>query len=146
MALVELATQYVQKAAHICVKFTVARGSSNKPNTHRLPELYRYLIPLHMQASIFSDKNFEADHKPLNAALMEHTQRDAHTIAFHNSLCREWFHIYADNSRLASPGNFSTSFGAYKSLRKLLFKNISNTISAEGLKDTVQTPTIFNED
>lgn len=134
----ELATSFVKKVRDLCTTSSVIRSKLDRPNTHRLLELYCSTIPHFSHALFFADMGFESNHQPLKSALSRDTNINSHISSVYHVLARDWFSRVCEHSTMWSilnPSDHVTSNAIRRSLRRLFFgdhsQKLDNTIERD---------------
>jgi hypothetical protein len=90
-ALYSQASGYIQKLHDLSVRDYQKVGVHlNKPNVHRLVELYTHTIPMFGHARHVQELLFETAHQPLKRAISRSNMKDPHVSAVHATLCNDW--------------------------------------------------------
>jgi hypothetical protein len=90
-ALYSQASVYIQKLHDLSVRDYQKVGVHlNKPNVHRLVELYTHTIPMFGHARHVQELLFETAHQPLKRAISRSNMKDPHVSAVHATLCNDW--------------------------------------------------------
>ena len=85
------AVDYVRRLHDICVRDKDVAGKHlNKPNVHRLLELYTHTIPSFGHCRHVQELLFETAHQPLKRAISRSNQRDPHISAVTATLANDW--------------------------------------------------------
>ena len=69
---------YVQSCDSLCGISEIARGKLDKPNLHRIIELYKHSVPAMGHAHHFSELVFEFAHQPLKRGVAMSNHRKPH--------------------------------------------------------------------
>ena len=89
--LYESAVEYVRRIHELCLRDkNVAGKNLNKPNVHRLVELYTHTIPSFGHCRHVQELLFETAHQPLKRAITRSNQRDPHISAVTGTLANDW--------------------------------------------------------
>jgi hypothetical protein len=90
-ALNSQASVYIQKLHDLSVRGYQKVGVHlNKPNVHRLVELYTHSIPMFGHARHVQELLFETAHQPLKRAISRSDMKDPHVSAVYATLCNDW--------------------------------------------------------
>jgi hypothetical protein len=85
------AVDYVRRLHELCVREKDVAGKHlNKPNVHRLIELYSHAIPSFGHCRHVQELLFETAHQPLKRAITCSNQRDPHISAVTSTLTNDW--------------------------------------------------------
>ena len=85
-----LCTNYLKLVDFLCGQSEVLRKELDKPNIHRLVELYQHSIPTFGHPSVFDELIFEAAHQPLKKALSRSNYKQGHLYAMRSVISNEW--------------------------------------------------------
>jgi hypothetical protein len=109
-ALYGLALKYISKLYDLCVRDNGGIGKHlNKPNVHRLLELYTHTIPAFGHCKYVQELLFETAHQPLKRATVRSNQRDPHTHAVTATLANDWeCRLSIEVSRCGDPETWTT--------------------------------------
>lgn len=89
--LYSLASGYLQKLHELSVRdYDKVGVHLNKPNVHRLVELYTHTIPLFGHARHVQELLFETAHQPLKRAICRSNMKDPQVSAVHAALFNDW--------------------------------------------------------
>jgi hypothetical protein len=89
--LFQLSCQYVTDLHSICTQSTDGVGRIlNKPNVHRLLELYTHTLPAFGHVGHFQELLFETAHQPLKRGIKRSNNRDPHLSAVQAVLANDW--------------------------------------------------------
>jgi hypothetical protein len=90
-ALFQLSCKYVADLHFICSQSTKGVGRTlNKPNVHRLLELYAHTLPAFGHVGHFQELLFETAHQPLKRGIKRSNNRDPHIYAVQAVLANDW--------------------------------------------------------
>jgi hypothetical protein len=85
------AGDYIRRLHDLCVRDQDVVGKYlNKPNVHRLLELYTHTIPAFGHSRHVQELLFETAHQPLKRAISRSNQRDPHLAAVTATLANDW--------------------------------------------------------
>jgi hypothetical protein len=85
------AVKYISVLHELCVRENgVVAKYLNKPNVHRLLELYTHTIPAFGHCRHVQELLFETAHQPLKRAISRSNQRDPHIHAVTATLANDW--------------------------------------------------------
>ena len=111
----------------------------DRPNTHRLLELYVHTIPLYGHALLVSEMTIEAAHQPLKSAMSRDNNPHAHISAVQHVLCTDWFRRLADMWKHSRQTSGNDLIVVKQSLRTLLCGlDVTQYISNEDILRSVQ--------
>ncbi len=127
---------YIEKVNAFCKKYKDFGKELDKPNLHRLLELYISSIPLFGHVRNFSELVFEHFHQSLKSRIRQKTHLDKHITAVEAVLFEDWLGRLHNALEMATiQGNANSSSQIYLILRRLLLgeegTRISSTKSAE---------------
>jgi hypothetical protein len=81
-ALFQLSCKSVSNLHYICSQLTKGVSRTlNKPNKHRLFELYAHTLPKFGHVGLFQELLFETTHQPLKRGIKRSNNRDPHISA-----------------------------------------------------------------
>ena len=86
----EMAVKYVGILNILCGKNARVRMEVDKPNAHRLLELYFHSIPRVGHASLIQELILESGHQPLKRAISRSNGRESHQYAMQKVLADDW--------------------------------------------------------
>jgi hypothetical protein len=87
----QLSCKYVADLHSICSHSTKGVGRTlNKPNVHRLLELYAHTLPAFGHVGHFQELLFETAHRPLKRGITRSNNRDPHISAVQEMLANDW--------------------------------------------------------
>ena len=89
--MIALVKSLVSQIGKLCDKSKVVRERLDRPNMHRVLELYRATIPHFSHALFCLDMAFEHNHQPLKASLVRNSNPNAHIGAVYHALGVDWF-------------------------------------------------------
>lgn len=89
--LLDLAMKFISLVRDKCETSGQVRSRLDKPNLHRLLELYQHTIPRFSHALFCSDMSFEHNHQPLKSSLLRNTNPTCHISAVYHTLGLDWF-------------------------------------------------------
>jgi hypothetical protein len=85
------AVKYISVLYEFCVRDKgVVAKYLNKPNVHRMLELYTHTIPAFGHSMHVQELLFDTAHQPLKSAISCYNQRDAHIHAVTATLANDW--------------------------------------------------------
>ena len=135
--MLSLVNKLLEAIQEECKTSAVVKKRLDRPNTHRIIELYRNTIPLFTHVLFCLDMGFERNHQPLKAALLRNTNEDSHISAVYKSLGQDWFgrlselivhNDASDNLNNGSSAADGISSSMRRSIRRLLLGDIVNRI------------------
>jgi len=86
-----LSVEYISFLHSLCVRDNIVVGKYlNKPNVHRLLELYTHTIPAFGHCKHIQELLFETAHQPLKRAIARSNQRSPHVHAVSAALANDW--------------------------------------------------------
>jgi hypothetical protein len=90
-ALYSQASGYIQKLHELSVRdYQKVGWHLNKPNMHRLVELYTHTLSMFGHARHVQELLFEIAHQPLKRAISRSNMKDPHVSTVHATLCNDW--------------------------------------------------------
>jgi hypothetical protein len=90
-ALFQLSCKYVADLHYICSHSANGVGRTlNKPNVHRLLELYAHTLPAFGHVGHFQELLFETAHQPRKRGIKRSNSRDPHLAAVQAVLANDW--------------------------------------------------------
>ena len=81
---------YIQNCNNLCRSSTMAGKELDKPNIHRLLELYMHSIPAMGHVQHFAELVFECAHQPLKQAMADSNGNDAHIQGVDHIINNDW--------------------------------------------------------
>lgn len=81
-----MAVQYLQRLNSLCKKDNGIAKVLDKPNVHRLLELYKHSIPAAGHVKHFTELLFESAHQPLKRAMSQSNHINCHIQAIHHAI------------------------------------------------------------
>jgi hypothetical protein len=104
-----LAADYISELHDLCLRDSVVVGKHlNKPNVHRLLELYTHTIPAFGHCKHVQELLFETAHQPLKRAIARSNQRDPHLSAVTATLANDWeCRLSIEVKRLGEPESWT---------------------------------------
>ena len=84
--------QYISLVNELCGKNARFRREVDKPNLHRLLELYFHSIPRVGHASLFRELILESGHQPLKKGFNKSNNHEPHAYAMSQVLADDWKH------------------------------------------------------
>ena len=84
------ARMYVQSCDSLCGISEIARSKLDKPNLHRIIELYKHSVPAMGHTHHFSELIFEFAHQPLKRGVAMSNHRKPHIQAAKHTLADDW--------------------------------------------------------
>lgn len=128
-----LASSFVKMIDELCTTSSIVLSKLDRPNTHRVIELYASTIPHFSHALFCVNMGFESNHQPLKSALSRNTNSNFHMSAVYHALGRDWFarvcELMAMKSNL-SQSNQVAEKDIRRGLRRLFFG-----ANADGLRE-----------
>lgn len=115
-----LAVQYLTEVSLFCKAYPSAKSKVDRPNVHRLLELFSHTIPIFGHGLFVAELVFESAHQPLKAALSRNTSCNAHIPALEQLLGRDWFTRIAELWDCFERGDATQRAMAMKGLRLLM--------------------------
>ena len=85
-----LCVRYVDLINTLCSLDSRACAELDKPNLHRVVELYHHSIPRYGHMSVIDELKFEAAHQPLKRSLSRSNHKHGHNYSIRNTLANEW--------------------------------------------------------
>ena len=85
-----LCVRYVDLANQLCGLSPDLRMQLDKPNLHRMVELFHHSVPRLGHVSVLDELMFEATHQPLKRALQQSNHREGHIHSMCSVLANEW--------------------------------------------------------
>ena len=82
--------KYIRNINELCRRSTAARKELDKPNLHRLLELYKHSIPAMGHARHFSELVFECAHQPLKQAIANSNNHEPHIQGVEHKIRHYW--------------------------------------------------------
>jgi hypothetical protein len=100
-----MACDYIDALHALCVESSDKIGKIlNKPNVHRLLELYAHTIPAFGHCRFVEELAFESAHQPLKRAIVRSNRRDPQLAAVTAVLANDWeSRLSIELSRLSQP-------------------------------------------
>ena len=89
--MLRLATKFVEMIDQLSSTSSIVLSILDRPNTHRMIELYASTIPHFSHALFCVDMGFEANHQPLKSSLSRNSNMDSNISAVYHNLGRDWF-------------------------------------------------------
>ena len=126
-----MAARYVSAVNSFCGKYPEVGSVLDKPNLHRLLELYSHTIPAFGHVSHVQELVFETAHQPLKRCISRGNHQNAETSAVEHCMGNDW------QSRLALLHHFMNSPNEYersaagRGLRRILMGTSVETISMD---------------
>ena len=102
IALRQQCVEYMKTVECLCGEAGDLRTVLDKPNLHRLLELYVHTLPRLGHVRMFDELPFEAFHQPLKRALGRSNRRDGHVYSMRSILANEWRKRVGDAARSVS--------------------------------------------
>jgi hypothetical protein len=104
-----IAVKYISALHKFCVRDNgVVAKYLNKPNVHRLLELYTHTIPAFGHCRHVQELLFETAHQPLKRAITRSNQRDPHIHAVTATLANDWeCRLSIEVNRCGEPDSWS---------------------------------------
>jgi hypothetical protein len=81
-----MACDYVKKLDGVCALSQTLKDALDKPNVHRLIELYAHIIPAYGNVKHITELLFESAHQPLKRAINGSNHHDPQIAAVHAAL------------------------------------------------------------
>ena len=125
----QLAMRYIETLNDFCKKYPGMMKNVDRPNVHRMLELYMHTIVIFGHALFVTEMLLEAAHQPLKASLSRNSSTTAHISAVHHVLLRDWFTRLFDVTKMKKEGNTLSKKDAQMNLRFLFVGTISNKAS-----------------
>jgi len=91
-ALLRTAEDFLTKSDMLCRLSPLCRQHLDKPNSHRLIELYRHTIPAMGHVRHFGELVFESAHQPLKRIISKSNHQHPHLQAVSHALFDDWKH------------------------------------------------------
>ena len=85
-----LCVGYIQLVDQLCAIDAVIMGELDRPNIHRLLELYHHSVPRFGHVSLFDELRFEAMHQPLKRALSRSNKNNGQVFSMRSVIANEW--------------------------------------------------------
>ena len=144
-SLKEMAEHYVREVDSLCKTCSHSKKFLDKPNIHRLLELYHHSIPAMGHVRHFQELMFETAHQPLKRALRQSNHRDAQLHAMHAIAEDEWkYRLHAALNGASTADEFSEA--DCRSIKRILCGsdsfNANEEIDCEQIRDSMWKPTI----
>ena len=119
-----LAEEYIIELEKFCDNYPQYSKNLDKPNVHRMIELYMHTVVVFGHALFISEMLFEAAHQPLKFSLSKNTSKNAHITAVHHSLLRDWLTRLLEVLKMKSIDNIHIQKQASINLRYLMFGSL----------------------
>ena len=101
-----ICVKYVQTINKLCRDTPALCPVLDKPNVHRLVELYMHSIPRLGHVKTFDELQFEAFHQPLKRALARSNHHNGHVYSMRMVIANEWRSRMGDAAREVSSIDF----------------------------------------
>jgi hypothetical protein len=88
--LYRMACKYVKELDEVCKISTALRGILDKPNVHRLIELYAHIIPAYGHVKHVAELLFESGHQPLKNGLTHSNHHEPQIAAMLSAVHNDW--------------------------------------------------------
>lgn len=82
--------EYVKSGEKLWSESELARKHLEKPNLHRLTELYEISVPTLLHFREFMELVFEIRHQPLKRCIARSNNKNAHIVAVERCLLNDW--------------------------------------------------------
>ncbi len=133
----KLARDYVTELELFCQQHPQYIKNVDRPNVHRMLELYyMHTVVVFGHASFISDMLFEAAHQPLKFSISKNTSKNAHIVAVHHALLRDWVTRLLELLRLKLKDDMKVKEQATRNLRYLMFGSSANIIEKSNPQDS----------
>ncbi len=138
-SMIRLAETFVNEVNQSCTKYAEVMDNLDRPNLHRLIELYRHTIPNYSHALFCCDMSFERNHQPFKRSLLKNSSPSSHLSAVYQILGGDWF---GRLSELVVHREISTTTESNstinRSLRRLLFgEEVDHIVSVCSAADEI---------
>ena len=135
--MITMASKFVSEIGLLCNESAIIRKRLDKPNIHRVLELYQSTIPNYSHALFTLDMGFEHNHQPLKSSLLRNTNINCHLSAVYQSLGSDWFRRISELLSQIDWSNVSryTSDELKCSLRRLFFGDCGTELEASPMGD-----------
>lgn len=91
----EMECQFLERVDEVSKLFPAVAKALDKPNLHRLLELYVHTLPMVGNISHVQELLFEGAHQPLKRAIQKSNKKDAQLQAMEHRLSNDWKQILA---------------------------------------------------
>ena len=147
----EKATSYVRLVNWLCMRNPVVKREVDKPNVHRLLELYFHSIPRLGHVAMFQELILEGGHQPLKRGIERSNKRAPHIHAMMRMLADDWIRRIGETAcGFDDLGNisdaevralFRTAFGTTQALDsgQVTSENVRNSFSKVVLQQFCST-------
>ena len=112
-ALKALSKEYVQAVDSFCCQYKLEGRQLDKPNLHRLIELYEHTIPAFGHVREVMELVFESAHQPLKRSIARSNNHEAHIFACEHCVGNDWQGRIASLSREIKVGDPARRMKAY---------------------------------
>ena len=116
----QMSKEYVSSVDHFCTTSEIGKAKLDKPNLHRLVELYEHSIPAFGHVREFMELIFESAHQPLKRSIARSNNRDSHIFAMEQCVGNDWQGRIASLSRELNESSSSRKHQARRGLRRLM--------------------------
>ena len=134
LKLQKLSADYVSTVNNTCDQCPELKTHFDKPNLHRLLELYRHSVPKFGHAREFAELVFEHAHQPLKRAIVQGNHKDEQLFAVDRCVAKDWHRrvtsLYHESKSSSTHEALSDS---KKSLRALMFGRSAHYVMDEDL-------------
>ena len=116
-----LVVTYTDELNLFCTTYPNMMKNIDRPNVHRMVELYMHTIVIFGHALFISEMLLEAAHQPLKFSLSKNSSSNAHISAVHHVLFTDWLVRLQSLYIITRTGDQSIRTQALKNLRVLMF-------------------------
>jgi hypothetical protein len=88
--LYRMTCKYFKELDEVCKISTALRGTLDKPNVHRLIELYAHRIPSYGHVKHVAELLFESGHQPLKHGVTNSNHHEPQGAAIRSALHKDW--------------------------------------------------------
>ena len=119
---------YVRRVDKFCRTFPENKEHLDKPNLHRLIELYEHSLPVFGHVREFMELVFEGAHQPLKRCIAKSNNHNAHIFATEHCVANDWQGRIASLSRILEDKDSPNNTHARRGLRRLLLGEKAQTL------------------
>ena len=117
----KLAREYLQELNSFCKNYPECIKNVDKPNVHRMMELYTHTVIVFGHALFISEMLLEAAHQPLKSSLSRNNSSKSHITAVYHVLLTDWFRRLLELIRLAKSTGEKDKRLALRNIATLFF-------------------------